>query len=228
MMTMTKTLSLFAAGLVATAVAPRAARAQDSINLASLDEQTHRLHLTTGAEYSFVAGIGYSHITPMLDRKIVLGADVRLPVTGLDVNDWSVRIGALVPIVGTQRWKLAGSLAPMLRGNETRINRMMDVGLDTSVVGGFYMRHFFVAAEAGVDLALSTHVSHSDEYRMTVHAGAKDGWYGNPGANLRGGLQAGASFSRYDVVLRAGQVRDVNGEPPLFPFYATLTGSARW
>ena len=105
---------------------------------------------------------------------------------------------------------------------------MVSLGVDTGLVGGYYARNWFVAGELGFDLALTTHVEHSDAYRMNVHSDAMDGWYANAGGNLRGGVQAGASFARYDVILRAGQVRDVGGGPPLIPFYGTLTVATRW
>lgn len=203
------------------------AHAQE-INLRSLDEEPNRVHVSTGAEYGFVAGAGYSRILPLLDRKIVLTGEATLPWASFDLADYRVRTGALVPIVGSTRWKLAGALAPTLRGTHNAVGSMTDLGVDVSVVGGFYMPRWFVALEAGVDLALTTHVSHSDAYRMTVHADAKDGWFAHAGANLRGGLQAGVSFDRYDVILRAGQVRDSSGAAPLLPFYGTLAVAARW
>ena len=49
-----------------------------------------------------------------------------------------------------------------------------------------------------------------------------------PGGNIRFGLQAGASFGRYDLVLRAGKMVDVSGAPPMLPFYGTLTLDASW
>ncbi|MBL9013809.1 MAG: hypothetical protein JNL83_06525, partial [Myxococcales bacterium] len=64
-------------------------------------------------------------------------------------------------------------------------------------------------------------------YRMN-HAGAKDGWYADPGANIRGGAQAGISIDRYDVTLRVGQVRDSAGDAPVLPFYGTLSVAAGW
>jgi hypothetical protein len=212
---------LLAASLSATAYA-------EEINLASLDEQPNRLSLSTGAEYGFVAGVGYSRILPFLDRQVVLTGDATLPWASIDVMDYRIRASALVPIIGTTRWKLAGALAPTLRSLESNVYSMTDVGVDASIVGGYYARRWFVALENGVDFALSTHVTHSDEYRMNVHMDAKDGWYSNPGANIRGGVQAGVAFDRYDVIVRAGRVLDSNGEAPLIPFYGTLTVDARW
>jgi hypothetical protein len=212
---------LLAASLSTTASA-------QEINLASLDEQPNRLSISTGAEYGFVAGVGYSRILPFLDRHLVLTGEATLPWASIDVMDYRVRTSALVPIVGTTHWKLAGALAPTLRSLESNVYSMTDLGVDASLVGGYYARRWYVALENGVDFALSTHVTHGDEYRMNIHMDAKDGWYSNPGANIRSGLQAGVAFDRYDIILRAGRVIDSNGEAPLIPFYGTLTVDARW
>lgn len=211
-------------------LAPLAAHA-DELNLRTIGESDatpNRVHVSTGAEYGFVAGVGYSRVMPMLDRHVVLMGDITMPWAGFDLADYRLRAGALVPIVGSGAFQLAGSVAPSVRGSSSRINTMTDVGLDTSLVGGFYARRWFVALEAGVDLALTTHVTHSDAYRMNVYPDAKDGWYSDPGANIRGGVQAGVSIDRYDVTLRIGEVRDSAGEAPLLPFYGTLTAAARW
>ena len=207
-----------------------AAAHADELNLSRLDAETapNRVHVTTGAEYAFVAGIGYSRTLPFLDRQIVLGGELTVPWASFDLSDFRVRAGGLMPITGSRRWKLAGSLATVVRGTKNDISRMTDIGLDAGLVGGFYERRWFIAAEAGVDAALTTHVAHTDLYRMTVHEDAVDGWYAIPGGNVRAGLQAGVSIDRYDVILRAGQLRDFGGEPPVIPFYGTLTVNARW
>ena len=105
---------------------------------------------------------------------------------------------------------------------------MTSFGTDLGVQGGFYARHWFVAGEAGFDWITTTHVAHSDLYRDTVYEGARDGWYAMSGGNIRYGLQAGASFGRHDLVLRAGKMVDVGGAPPMLPFYGTLTLDTRW
>lgn len=222
-----KTLALSI--VLSTFLAPLSARAEE-LNLRTVagdDTPANRVHLTTGAEYGFVAGVGYSRILPVLDRRIVVMGDATLPWAGLDLGDYRVRAGVLVPIVGKGGWQLAGALQPSVRGNHTKINSMTDVGLDTSLRAGYYARRWFVALESGVDLALTTHVTHTDAYRMN-HAGAKDGWYADPGANIRGGAQAGISIDRYDVTLRVGQVRDSAGDAPVLPFYGTLSVAAGW
>jgi hypothetical protein len=219
----TRTLAIAAACLLL----PLAARAQE-LNLGALDETTNVVHVRTGAEHGFVAGVGYARVVPFFARALIVSADVSLPWASLDASDYRVRLGALAPVVDRGRWKLSGGVAPTLRGTETPLNRMTNVGVDLALVGGYYARRWFTAGEVGFDWALSTHVTHNETYRALVYPEARDGWYANAGGNGRAGAQGGLSFGRYDVVLRAGLVRDVAGEAPLLPFYGTLAVNARW
>jgi hypothetical protein len=82
--------------------------------------------------------------------------------------------------------------------------------------------------EPGNLVPRTTRIAHSQLYRDTVYENARDGWYVNPGGNHRLGVQAGASFGRYELALRAGILRDMMGGRPMFPLYATLAFSTSW
>ena len=219
---------LRAAVFAAVVAAPLVARAQE-VNLSRLDDEgANQVHVRTGAEHGFVAGVGYARTVSLLDRRLLLTGDVTVPFGGLDASDYRVRAGALVPIVGTRRWRLAGSIAPTVRGTENDAGSLTSLGTDLGVQGGFYARHWFVAGETGFDWSMTTHITHSDEYREKVYPGARDGWYAMSGGIIRYGVQAGASFGRHDLVLRAGQMVEVGGEKPMLPFYGTLALNTRW
>jgi hypothetical protein len=208
-------------------LAPPSARAQE-LNLATLDQGQNLVQVRTGAEYGFVASAGYARRLPLLGGQVVVHGDVTLPWAGLDLGDFRVRGGALVPVVGTGHWKLSGGLTPTLRGTKNESARMTGVGADLSVLGGFYSPRWLAAVELGFDWALSTYIAHTAAYRSTVYAGARDGWYTTPGGNVRAGLQGGVSFGRSDLILRVGLVRDITGAAPLLPFYGTLAFNTRW
>lgn len=202
--------------------------AQES-NLARIDETApNHVHVGGGAEYGLVAGVGYARAVPFLARTVLLGGDVTVPWGGFDAGDYRIRASALVPIAGTGHWRLAGTLAPTLRATSNDVSRMTNLGVDLGAVGGYYASGWFAGGEVGFDWAMATHVAHSALYRRLVYAGARDGWYGSPGGNLRAGVQAGLSFARHGVALRAGKLRDLKGEGPLFPLYATLAFDTRW
>lgn len=219
-----KTLIASIAMLVA---APLAARAQD-LGLGALDEGTNVVSLTTGVEHGLMLGLGYARVLAVADRPIVAGADLTLGWAEVDVGDFRLRARALAPIAGRGRWKLLGGLSSTVRGTGNELARMLNVGADAALLAGRYAPRWFAAAELGLDWAIATHIEHGDAYRMTVYAGARDGWYGNPGAVLRAGLQGGISFGRHDLILRAGRLLDLAGKPALFPFYGTLAFDTRW
>lgn len=199
------------------------------VNLSTLDDgEANRVYVRTGAEYGFVAGVGYARTMRLFDRTLLLSGEVTAPWANVDESDGQGRVGVLVPIVASRRWRLAGSFAPTVRGTKNELGRMGGVSADFGLTGGWYARRWFVAGELGFDWAISTYVAHSDQYRQNVYPDARDGWYYGAGGNVRTGLQTGASFGKFDVVLRMGGLRDVGGEAPLLPFYGTLAFGTRW
>jgi hypothetical protein len=174
-----------------------------------------------GMDHAFVAGIGYLRVLGWADRQLLVGADVTLPWARLDLGDHRVRATVGLPL-GTEHWKLAAWVSPTVRGTENAASDMIALGADLRLTGGFYARRWFVAAEAGVDWVAATHIAFSDRYRRLVYDGAKDGWYGLPGGTTYAGLNAGLSFSSFDVVVRAGHPRTTALEEQTLPLYVTL------
>jgi hypothetical protein len=198
-------------------------------NLARLgDGPRNRVSLRTGADYGLATGVGYSREVPALGRTMLLGADFTMPWGNLDAGDWRLRVNALVPIVGGDRWKLAGTVAPTLRETTNDVARMTGVGVDVGVVGGWYAPRWFAAVDAGADWSFATYVANSERYRQLVYADARDGWYRMPGGNFRAGVQAGVSFSRFELALRLGGLRDLKGNGPALPLYGTLAVTTRF
>lgn len=199
------------------------------VNFGALDsEQPNMVHINTGLEYAFVAGVGYSRIFRVFDRHLVLTGDLRLPYAKLDFSDYRVRVGVMAPIVGKQAWKLAGRIVPTLRGVKNDLARLTNLGVDVGFVGGYYAKRWFVAGELGFDWAITTHIKHSNQFRSTVYEDAKDGWYAIAGGNVYYGLLGGYSFRFVDIVLRGGQARNLKFKAQTIPFYATLGVNVRF
>jgi hypothetical protein len=216
------------AALALSLAAPRAADAQE-VNFGALDDdRPNMLHANTGLEYAFVVGVGYSRIFRVFDRHLVLTGDFRLPYAKLDFSDYRLRVGLMAPLVGPKEWKLAARLVPLVRGVENDLARLTNLGVDVGLVGGYYARRWFVAAELGFDWAITTHIEHSKQFRETAYADAVDGWYAPAGGNFYYGLLAGCSFPHVDIVLRGGQPRDMKFRTNTIPFYATLGINVRF
>jgi hypothetical protein len=220
-----RTLLLFA--MVSLLLATLDASADD-LNIAALRDDANVATVQTGAEYGLVLGAGYARVTSFADRPLIIGADLTVGWAEVDIDDFRLRANALTPFVNGQRWKVLGGVAASLRGANNNLGRMINLGGDARILAGRYAPRGFIAAELGADWAFATHVEHGDTYRMIVYADAKDGWYGNTGSMLRAGLQGGVTLGRHDVILRAGRLVDTAGDPPLLPFYGTLTFNTRW
>jgi hypothetical protein len=207
---------------------PVRAYAQE-VNLARLDEEAaNHVYVRTGAEWALVGSVGYARTVAAGQHRLVLVGEVTAPWATMDTSDYQVRVGALVPIFGWGGWRLAGSFEPTVRGTKNDLGRMTSIGANAGVTGGYYAHRWFVAGELGFDYTLATGIKNSALYRDAVYPDARDGWYVNPGGNYRLGGQAGASFGSYDLAVRGGILREMMGEPPMFPFYATLALSTSW
>ncbi len=178
--------------------------------------------LRTGVDHAIVSEVGYRRVLLWGERQVFVGGDVAVPWGSLDLRDYRVRLGAGLPVVGGQHWKLAGWLSPTVRGTRNAGSDMIAVGTDVHLTGGYYAQRWFLAGEVGIDWVAATHITMSDAYRSQGYAAARDGWYASAGGTAYTGLLAGLSFSSVDVVLRAGLPRGANLSPQTLPAYLTL------
>ncbi len=219
--------ALVAAGLMGT-VEEVGAQADVVTNVAAWDSaRPNELHVVTGVEYGFVAGLGYTRGLSVLGRTTLLTASVTMPIAGADAGDYATRLGATVPLAGRDRWRLGLSLGGSMKGIRNPVSEMTSLGADGALVGGYYRPRWFLAAEGGYDGAIATHIDHTESYR-DEYEGAQDGWYVDTGSNIRLGLAAGMTFGRYDIIARAGQARDRSGNNHMIPAYATIGAGVRF
>ena len=223
----------------ALALALAAPAAAQDLNYAALrPEQPHLLHAGVGVEDAAVASLGYAYLLPMLGRTFALTSMV--DVVPVHAADWRLRTGLAAPLASWGGWTAGAAEDPaaddpgagakvlgIARGAKNEVNRMTNLGLETSATGGYYSPRWFVAAEAGVDWAAATYIAHTERYRTLVYSGARDGWYSTTGATLVYGLAGGYSFRDVDLVARAGQRRDLQLSAGMIPFSAGLAVEVR-
>jgi len=218
------TIAALALAVGAVAICGPAA-AQD-LNFGALrGDDRHVFHAGAGVEDAVVASFGYDYLLSLLGRTLVLGGE--LDVVPVHASDWRLRVGAVAPVTSYGGWMAGAKARGILRNASNEVNRMTNLGVETSLLGGFYAKRWFVAAEAGVDWATATYIHHTETYRRLVYEDARDGWYSSTGANLVYGVSGGYSFSSVDLVFRAGQRRDLRLATWLLPLYATVGVSVR-
>ena len=118
---------------------------------------------------------------------------------------------------------MVGKAQGVFRRFENNELRLANFGSDMSGVLGYYRPHWFVAAEFGFDKAIVTHFKHSKMLREW-YPEIVDGWYERAtGGTYNYGLQAGVSFKRSDITVRAGKTieQDLKTKP-IIPFYFQL------
>jgi hypothetical protein len=101
--------------------------------------------------------------------------------------------------------------------------RLQNFGSDLSGIAGYYRRQWFISGEFGFDKAIVTHFKHAKAYKDQFPE-VVDGWYEPAtGGNVYYGLQAGVSFKKHDVYVRAGKMLSQDFKTqPLLPLYGQL------
>jgi hypothetical protein len=207
------------------ALAPSTTALADTNLATTSTDRPHIISVRTGLDHALTGQLGYDHVLApraLGGRLLILGADLTMPWARPDLGDLALRLGATMPLVESGSWKLAARLGPTVRTTDNALARMVAVGADAELVGGYYRRRGFVAAEAGIDWAAATHITNSDAYKMNVYPDAQDGWYRSTGGTIRAGVQGGLSLSSYDIVLRVGRPIAIDLDAQTIPFYAML------
>lgn len=183
-------------------------------------EQKQVVLVSDGLESAFAAGVGYGRIVRGSGWLSLVGGDLTMVM--VDANDYRLRLGATAALAEGSSWRLTARLFPLLRGAHNELSTLTSLGVESGLGGGYFGRHWFGAADLVLDLAAATHIVHTERYRTTIYADARDGWYSTTGARLVYGLYGGYSWRSVDLVLRAGQSRDLNLGVWYIPFYATV------
>lgn len=172
-------------------------------------------------EQAFLGEVGHRHAFGWGDLRLSDGPDADLRWAEVDLGEHGVRAIADLPFDG-RRWKVAGWLVPTVRGAVNAASEMTALGADLRLAGGHYARGWLVALEAGLDWIAATHVTYGGAWRTGVPTGAGDGWYRTPGGTAYAGLLGGASFTFFDLILRAGRARTTAADGPAAPYYLTV------
>lgn len=201
-----------------------------TINWAKLShEEKHIINGHVGLEHGVIYGIGYGYQLKNRWFPVVLGAEYSFPSGKQIVDDFKTKIGGQIRLIGYRNIHFSARVQGIFRRYENDFARMLNFGCDISGVVGYYRPKWFVAGEVGFDKAIVTHFKHSDLYKGQ-YPQVEDGWYEPAtGGNFYYGLQAGYSFRKQDIYLRAGRIitQDFRTEP-LIPYYGQLGVSWRF
>jgi hypothetical protein len=187
------------------------------------DASRQSIGLDTGLENAFIARATYAHRLDLggrLDARLY--ARATLPFVAPDLGDWGLDGGLRITPVAWGNVRLALLAGPVVRSTVTDAFSATGLGIGATALFGYEGSRAGVSAELGYEQLFATHISHSDLYRDTVYAGAKDGWYALSGGVAHGGLRGGVRFEALEIFARAGINTTGHFHSVNPPFYATL------
>jgi hypothetical protein len=199
------------------------ARAQQVTNLPAGTQQS--VGIEGGLESAFIARGTYVHSIPGLLRDATVYARFTWPFASPDLADFAIDAGIGATVVGSGNWKVELLLGPVVRNTSNQLFSATAVGLRSELLAGFRSDRWGLLADVGYEQILATELRHSDLYKDTIYAGAKDGWYSITGGTFQFGLRGGGRVGRVELYGAAGAITTDQVKLQLPPFYATL-GSA--
>lgn len=195
-----------------------------TINWANLKKENKNiLNASFGIEYGVIYGLGYSHQIQAGLFPVVFNLEYSFPSGNKAYDDFKTKIGGNIRWFDYHGFQFSTKIHGVFRRYENDFNRLVNFGSDMSGIIGYYRSGLFVAGEVGFDKAVVTHFRHSEEYK-NQYPDVVDGWYEPAtGGNFYYGLQAGFSFWKQDIWLRAGKILTQDYKTtPMIPFYGQL------
>jgi hypothetical protein len=195
-----------------------------TINWASLKEENkHIINANFGMEYGIIYGLGYGYQIKTRLFPVVANLEYSFPSGDKILNDFKTKIGGQIRWIEYHGFQFSTKIHGVFRRYGNDFVQLVNFGSDMSGIVGYYRAKFFVAGEVGFDKAIVTHFKHSKEYK-DLYPGVVDGWYEPAtGGNFYYGLQAGFSFGKQDIYLRAGKILTQDYKTtPMVPIYGQL------
>ncbi len=195
-----------------------------TINWAGLKEENkHIVNANLGMEYGVIYGLGYGYQIRNRLLPVVVNLEYSFPSGNKIFDDFKTKIGVQIRWIEFHNFQFSTRIQGIFRRYENDFARLLNFGSDMSGIAGYYRSKWFVAAEVGFDKAIVTNFRHSKLFREQ-YPDAVDGWYQPAtGGNFYYGLQAGFSFGKQDIYLRAGKMLTQDFKTkPMVPVYGQL------
>jgi hypothetical protein len=195
-----------------------------TVNWASInDGNNHIVNASFGLEYGVTYGIGYGYQIKTRLFPIVANIEYSFPSGNKFFDDFKTTIGGQIRWIEYHGFQFSTKIHGVFRRYENDFARLVNFGSDMSGIVGYYRPRWFVAGEVGFDKAIVTQFKHSNAYKEQ-YPDVVDGWY-EPATsgNFYYGLQAGFSFRKQDIYIKAGKILTQDFKTtPMVPIYGQL------
>jgi hypothetical protein len=185
----------------------------------------HAVSLDMGLESALVMRLGYSHRGDFLGEDSRIYAHFTLPAAEVDLGDFAFDAGVRMHLYEHEGWGVQALAGPVMHRAENELFAATGLGVRAVVLPGYQSEGWGLMLDLGIEQMFATQVTHSDLYRSTYYAGARDGWYAMPGSTLHAGVRTGFRIRKLELSMSGGVMTDIELKPNLSPFYLML-GSA--
>ncbi len=175
-----------------------------------------------GYDFGMTIQLGYASRLNT-KRPILLAADLSLPMGKNSVDDFKLRVGGQVLLHRRNDFSLSAKAYGSLRRHETTLVRMHSFGSEIGLLFGYNQPSWHLAAEAGFDKSIITHLEHSARLQEN-YKDISNGWFIPSGGNFYYGFQASRKMGkRFELSLRLGATRaQKKDENALLPYYGQI------
>jgi hypothetical protein len=190
------------------------------------DGARQSLGAEAGLESAFIARATYGHRVDLgFVPEARLFVRFTMPVVTPDLGDWAIDGGIQATAIAWGDLRLAVAVGPVVRNSVNEVFSATATGVSGTILFGYQGARWGLSAEAGYEQIVATYLRHSDRYRDTGYADAKDGFYALTGSTAHAGLRGGARFGAVEIFTRAGIDATGHFHALTPPFYVTLGGA---
>jgi hypothetical protein len=191
------------------------------------DGKTHVAGIYAGWDYGIEAGIVYGQ---RLKTKVPVFVNIEYssPFGKQVFDDFKSKLGGQVRVIELNNFIVTGKAYGVFRRYENEMVRLLDFGSEFALNAGYYRNKWYVAADAGFDKAISTHIKNSKTMKSN-YSNSVDGWYVPTGGNFNYGIVSGYTFDSNDIYLKFGKrVTQDFKTTPTVPLYLQLGYNRRF
>lgn len=193
------------------------------VNWRSLSSESRHLGgMNVGGDYGSYYGFSYGYLLQDDASPIILGYELTLPFGDEVVDDFKMKTSMQGEIWHSEALSFAVKSGLIVRGYESEMARMYNVGADITFTFGYLKPRWGIEALANYDRSMATYIDNKllKEYYPEI----KDGWYDSSGGNYKFGIRANRSLGSTIVFLNFGKAfgQDFEDDPTL-PFYFDLS-----
>jgi len=138
--------------------------------MSTLSAGDQAAYFNFGLDPAVLTTFGYARgfEAAFINRHVTASAELSLPVSKLDLNDYRLKIGARASVINYNSWDFSIPIHLILRGTQNWMHTATNFGADITALFGYYRDRWFVNLEFGYDSAFMTKIQLPTDIKSTT------------------------------------------------------------